>query len=215
MGAGAWIDGTEMSQTPANATAADGLAVVIASSDSASFKASGDGNDDTPMSPSLVSMKKLTSKASMQSMVEKKTSVGNLTPLAKKASAANLGIKTGSAWIKSKAPEIKDSLKPTTGTPKVSKSSLSGFALLKVGAKVLDKQIDEDGAVWVQYQAVDKGPVFYAEEGAESAGQWHRPPIFEDGLHEEEVGRSGTLSFIALLKMIETLAYFSSPFSSQ
>jgi hypothetical protein len=126
-------------------------------------------------------MKGLTKKASLQSMIEKKTSVGNLTPLAKKQSAASLGIKTGTAWIKSKPPEIRDALKPTVGTPKVGASSLSGFALLKVGAKVLDKQIDEDGVTWVMYQAVDKGPIFYAKEGVESSGQWSKPPIYQDG----------------------------------
>ena len=162
-------------------------------------------HSDKPMSPSFVSMKKLTSKASLHSLIEKKTSVGTLTPLAKKDSALNLGIKTGSAWIKSKPPEIKDNLKPTVGTPKVSKSSLSGFALLKVGAKVLDKQFDEDGAVWIQYQAVDKGPVFYAQEGAESAGQWHRPPIYQDGGEDDEVGEgSGNSEFT-----LKTLSFFA------
>ena len=136
------------------------------------------------MSSSLVSMKNLTRNASLLNMIEKKTSVGNLTPLAKKASAVDLGIRSGSAWIKSKPPEIKDDLKPTVGTPKKS-SSLSGFALLKLGAKVLDKQIDEDGRVWVMYQAVDKGPIFYAEDGAESAGQWKKPAIYQDGEDEE------------------------------
>lgn len=131
-------------------------------------------------------MKGLTKKASLQSLIEKKTSVGNLTLMAKKESAADLGIKSGSAWIKSKPPEIKNDLKPTVGTPKVSKTLLSGFALLKVGAKVLDKQIDDAGEVWVKYQAVDKGPVFYAQEGAESAGQWHKPLIYLDLDEEEE-----------------------------
>jgi hypothetical protein len=131
-------------------------------------------------------MKGLTKKASLQSMIEKKTSVGNLTPLAKKESAASLGIKTGTSWIKSKPPEIKDALKPTVGTPKVGPSSLSGFALLKVGAKVLDKQIDEEGVTWVMYQAVDKGPIFYAEEGVESSGQWSKPPIYREDDEEEE-----------------------------
>ncbi len=188
-GVGAWIDGAE-SNTVANTADAENA------TPSASIKLATNSetalHSDKPMSPSFVSMKKLTSKASLHSLIEKKTSVGTLTPLAKKDSALNLGIKTGSAWIKSKPPEIKDDLKPTAGTPKVGKSSLSGFALLKVGAKVLDKQIDEDGAVWIQYQAVDKGPVFYAEEGAESAGQWHRPPIYQDGGEDDEVCEEGS-----------------------
>jgi hypothetical protein len=137
-------------------------------------------------------MKGLTRKASLETMVEKKTSVGNLTLLAKKESAINLGIKTGSAWIKSKPPQIKDELKPTVGAPKVSAHNmLSGFALLKVGAKVLDKQIDEDGNTWVQYQAVDKGPVFYAMEGGEKAGQWSKPPIFFDEVLDDEAVQEG------------------------
>lgn len=147
-------------------------------------------------------------------MIEKKTSVGNLTPLAKKQSAAELGILSGSAWIRSKPPEIKNELKPTVGTPKVGKSSLSGFALLKVGAKVLDKQIDDEGAVWVKYQAVDKGPVFYAQEGAESAGQWHRPAVYLDDIdedHSEEDLLAGTkLLRKAMLQAVlyDKLAYF-------
>ena len=190
-GAGAWIDG-------AVATTTEGAAATL-TSPSASFpSATAAAGEDTPLSPSLVSMKKLTSKASMKSLIEKKTSVGNLTLLAKKDSAANLGIKTGSAWIKSKPPEIKNDLKPAEGAPKLGKSSLSGFALLKIGAKVLDKQFDEDGALWIQYQAVDKGPVFYAEEGAESAGQWHRPPIFQDGLQDDEIGKSGKFLYLQL-----------------
>ena len=35
------------------------------------------------------------------------------------------------------------------------------------------------------YQAVDKGPIFYAEDGAESAGQWKKPAIYQDGEDEE------------------------------
>lgn len=155
------------------------------------------GNDDSFQSPDPnsgkggtaseepVLMKGLTKKASLQSMVEKKTSVGNLTPLAKKESAKNLGIRTGTAWIKSKPPEIKDALKPTVGAPKLGASQLSGFALLKVGAKVLDKQIDEEGETWVKYQAVDKGPVFYAREGADVAGQWDKPPIYQDDVVDD------------------------------
>lgn len=193
-GAGAWIEGVEVTDTTQSAASA-------ITSPGVSFKLTNVSDAETPLSPSLVSMKKLTSKASMKSMVEKKTSVGNLSLLAKKDSAANLGIKTGSAWIKSKPPEIKHDLKPALGTPKVGKSSLSGFALLKVGAKVLDKQFDEEGAVWIQYQAVDKGPVFYAEEGAESAGQWHRPPIFQDGLQEDEVGKSGKFRSFGIYKL--------------
>jgi hypothetical protein len=140
-------------------------------------------------------MRGLTKKASLQSLIEKKTSVGNLTPLARKESAKSLGIKTGTAWIKSKPPEIKDALKPTVGTPKVGPSQLSGFALLKVGAKVLDKQIDEEGDTWVKYQAVDKGPIFYAKEGSHIAGQWHKPAIYQDdGPDEEVAGEAGSCS---------------------
>lgn len=194
--AGAWIEGADVTAT--TASAAEGLAATLTSPTASVPNAAA---EDTPLSPSLVSMKKLTSKASMKSLVEKKTSVGNLTLLAKKDSAANLGIKTGSAWIKSKPPEVKNDLKPAEGAPKLGKSSLSGFALLKIGAKVLDKQFDEDGAVWIQYQAVDKGPVFYAEEGAESAGQWHRPPIFQDGLQDDEIGKSGGFLSVEITKI--------------
>lgn len=157
--------------------------------------------EGTPAPAVMVAMKGLTKKASLQTLLEKKTSVGNLTPLAKKQSAAELGIKSGSAWIKSKPPEIKNDLKPTEGTPK-SKSQLSGFALLKVGAKVLDKQIDDEGAVWVKYQAVDKGPVFYAQEGSTSAGQWHKPPIYQDDLdedHGEEDLLAGNFNIICFI----------------
>lgn len=203
-GAGAWIDGAEVPTTTQSVV--EGLTTTL-TSPTASFPNA--AAEDTPMSPSLVSMKKLTSKASMKSLIEKKTSVGNLTLLAKKDSAANLGIKTGSAWIKSKPPEIKNDLKPAEGAPKLGKSSLSGFALLKIGAKVLDKQFDEDGAVWIQYQAVDKGPVFYAEEGAQSAGQWHRPPIFQDGLQDDEVGKSGMFLAFETTKLVFLFSFLS------
>lgn len=128
-------------------------------------------------SASYIPMKLLVKKSSHEGLLEKKTSFGNLGMMEKKHSAQSLGIKSGSALLLNRTPVVKDSLKPQT--PQSQKTKLSGFALLKVGASVVRKQVDENGSTWLEYQAADNGPVFYAEEGAESAGQWSRPHVFD------------------------------------
>jgi hypothetical protein len=125
---------------------------------------------------SFIPMKLLVRKPSDGSL-EKKTSFGNLNMLDKKHSAQNLGIKTGSSFVINRSAVVKDSLKPAGQSSKSNK--ISGFALLKIGAAILRKQIDENGSTWVEYQAADNGPVFYAEEGSDVAGQWKRPAIFD------------------------------------
>lgn len=129
-------------------------------------------------SASYIPMKLLVKKNSKDGLLEKKTSFGNLTMSDKKHSAQSLGIKTGSSFVLNRAPVVKDSLKPSA-SQKSSKAKLSGFALLKVGASVIRKQIDENGSTWIEYQAADNGPVFYAQADGLSAGQWNRPPVFD------------------------------------
>lgn len=128
-------------------------------------------------SASYIPMKLLVKKNSHEGMMEKKTSFGSLGMMEKKHSAQSLGIKNGSAFLLNRTPIVKDNLKPQT--PQSGKIKLSGFALLKVGASVLRRQIDEHGSTWLEYQAADNGPVFYAEESGESAGQWNRPHVFD------------------------------------
>ena len=36
------------------------------------------------------------------------------------------------------------------------------------------------------YQAVDKGPIFYSQEGSDIAGQWKKPAIYRDGDDDED-----------------------------
>lgn len=129
-------------------------------------------------SASYIPMKLLVRKSSGEGgLLEKKTSFGNLGGMEKKHSAQSLGIKNGSAFLLNRTPIVKNDLKPHT--PQSGKSQLSGFALLKVGAAVLRKQIDEHGITWLEYQAADNGPVFYAEENGTNAGQWNRPHVFD------------------------------------
>lgn len=128
-------------------------------------------------SASYIPMKLLVKKNSHDHMMVKKTSFGSLGGMEKKHSAQSLGIKNGSSFLLNRTPVVKDSLKPQT--PNSGKTKLSGFALLKVGASVLRQQIDEHGTVWLEYQAADNGPVFYAEESGDSAGQWTRPHVFD------------------------------------
>lgn len=129
-------------------------------------------------SASYIPMKLLVRKSSGEGLLEKKTSFGNLGGMEKKHSAQSLGIRNGSAFLLNRTPIVKNDLKPQT--PQSGKSQLSGFALLKVGASVLRKQIDEHGSTWLEYQAADNGPVFYAEENnSTTAGQWNRPHVFD------------------------------------
>lgn len=128
-------------------------------------------------SASYIPMKLLVKKASREGLLEKKTSFGSVGIVEKKHSAQSLGMKNGSALLLNRTPVVNNSLKPQT--PQSQKSTLTGFALLKVGASVLRKQIDEHGSTWLEYQAADDGPVFYAEEGGALAGQWNRPHVFD------------------------------------
>lgn len=130
-------------------------------------------------SASYIPMRHLVKKSSKDNMMEKKTSFGSLTMSEKKHTAQSLGIKTGSSFLLNRTPVVKDSLKPATPSQQSDKTKPSGFALLKVGAAVLRRQIDETGSTWLEYQAADNGPIFYAEEGGTSAGQWNRPTVFD------------------------------------
>ena len=131
-------------------------------------------------SASFIPMKLLVRKTSNNSILsEKKTSFGNLNMLEKKHSAQSLGIKNGASFVLNRTPVVRDSLKPSTPQPQTHSRRVSGFARMKVGASVLRKQVDEAGVAWVEYQAADNGPVFYAPADIPSAGQWNRPHIFD------------------------------------
>jgi hypothetical protein len=127
-------------------------------------------------SASYIPMKLLAKKGSKEGLLERKTSFGTLE---KKHSAQSLGIKTGSSFVLNRAPVVKDNLKPTTPNRSSKSSKISGFALLKVGATVVRKQIDENGSTWIEYQAANNGPIFYSQVDGLSAGQWNRPPVFD------------------------------------
>lgn len=129
-------------------------------------------------SQSYIPMRHLVKKGSKDGMLEKKTSFGSLAMSEKKHTAQSLGIKTGSSFLLNRTPVVRDSLKPATPSQS-EKTKLSGFALLKVGASVIRRQIDETGTTWLEYQAADNGPVFYAQENGTLAGQWNRPTIFD------------------------------------
>ena len=53
------------------------------------------------------------------------------------------------------------------------------FERLKLGAvklRVVENQAE--GGTWIEYQAINNGPVFYATFG-ERGGQWEKPAVFE------------------------------------
>jgi hypothetical protein len=129
-------------------------------------------------SATFIPMRMLVKKNSGDGAMEKKTSFGNLNMLEKKHSAQSLGIKSGTSFLLNRTPVVMDTLKPSVPQP-WTKGKLTGFALLKVGASVLRRQIDESGTTWLEYQAADNGPVFYAQVDGLSAGQWNRPAIFD------------------------------------
>jgi hypothetical protein len=125
-------------------------------------------------SASYIPMKLLAKKNSKDNMTESEKRT-----MEKKHSAQSLGIKTGSSFVLNRAPVVRDSLKPSSSSKSSKSNKLTGFALLKVGATILRKQIDENGSTWIEYQAAENGPVFYSQVDGLSAGQWNRPPIFD------------------------------------
>ena len=85
-------------------------------------------------------------------------------------------IKAAGSFKLSRVPSVADNLKPVIP---VKRKTKNGFQILKEGASILKQQRDSNGVLWIEYQAVDEGPIFYATEDPES-GQWGKPDIFDE-----------------------------------
>lgn len=87
------------------------------------------------------------------------------------------------------------------------------FDQMKVGAKIKRKQIDYADAkneIWLEWQAPNNGPTFYAKDGAEG-GQWKKPKIFEilDSVQTKESPKGKKITYTLVLSVLSFVINFS------